>query len=91
MPYTRRENYPEDGTDTIRIGPNVYWNESLYRFDTLDHNKDVFVIDIIGSLDGDGYISIKHAPATTGEPDFTELIKITPDGILEMIKGYVKV
>jgi hypothetical protein len=75
MPYIRKEEFPDVNSDITRMGPNIYWKEEEFRWDTIDHNKDTTVIDIVNNLDGTGYVSIKHAPATTGTPEFTKLAR----------------
>jgi hypothetical protein len=92
MPYARKEEFPDVSSDTTRMGPNIYWSRTEYRWDTLDHNKDTTVVDIVSNLDGTGYVSIKHAPATTGEPEFTEIARLrTDNGDLELYLGKLKI
>jgi hypothetical protein len=92
MPYTRKEEFPDVNSDITRMGPNIYWKEEEFRWDTIDHNKDTTVVDIVSNLDGTGYVSIKHAPATTGTPVFTELARLHSDtGDLELFKGKLKI
>jgi len=80
MPISQRNEHPDVSSDTNRLSSNVFWNEKLHRWDTIDKNKDSFVIDIVNDLDEAGYMSIKRAPATTGEPSFTALFHIDKDG-----------
>ena len=80
--FNKKREFPDASSDIDRIGPNVFWNGQLARWDTIDKNKDTFVIDIINNYSKEGYISIKRAPATAGEPSFTELFKMDSNGYL---------
>ena len=80
MPISQRNEHPDVSSVTNKLSANVYWNAALHRWDTLDKNKDSFVIDIVNNFDEDGYVSVKIAPATTGEPVFTTLFHFDKDG-----------
>ena len=82
MPISQRNEHPDVSSDTNRLSANVYWNAKLHRWDTLDKNKDSFVIDIVNNFAEEGYVSFKRASATTGEPVFTELFKIDHEGVI---------
>jgi len=89
MGLSTKRDYPTNGTNTTRIGGNVFWNLFTKAWDTDDHNKDSFAIDIVTNLDGTGYVSFLYATSTTGEPTFTELIRIDKNGNIILYTGMV--
>lgn len=89
MGLSIKRDYPTDGTNTTRLSSNVFWNEDTKAWDTDDPNKDNFAIDIVTNLDGDAYVSFLYAASTTGEPTFTELIRIDKNGNIILYTGMV--
>jgi len=89
MPVSPKNEQPDVSSDLQRLSINVYWNADLARWDTVDKNKDSFVVDIINDLSETGYISFKRAPATAGEPIFAEVFKVDKDGNA-IVAGYTE-
>ncbi len=76
MPLAHKEEIPDVDSDIVRLGPNIYYNEDEEKWAVVDVYKDSMVVDVVNNKSETAYVSIKHAPATTGDPVFTEIFKV---------------
>ena len=80
MLINQKDLLVETTEETTKICQGVRKNNGSYEMIHVD--RDAWMMEIVNNFAEEGYVSIKRASATTGEPVFTELFKIDHEGVI---------
>ena len=77
--------------DTVQITQGVRRNKEDTAWEMIHQDRDAWMLEIVNSSQSEeGYISIKRAPATSGTPVFSELVRIDHNGNLILRVGQLQ-